>query len=174
VGRSVPMSTELKLRPIEPRDDAAVAAIIRMVMPEFGASGPGFAIHDPEVNGMSAAYARPGCAYWVVEDGAGRVVGGGGIAPLDGGGPGVCELKKMYFLPEARGHGMGERLLRQGLAFARAAGYRTCYLETLEGMAQAQKLYGRLGFQRLCAPMGATGHFGCDRWYALELHSDAA
>jgi putative acetyltransferase len=163
------MSTELKLRPIEPRDDAAVAAIIRKVMPEFGASGPGFAIHDPEVNGMSEAYARPGCAYWVVEDASGRVLGGGGIAPLDGGEPGICELRKMYFLPEVRGQGVGERLLRQCLAFARETGYRTCYLETLEGMKQAQKLYQRLGFQQLCAPMGATGHFGCDRWYALEL-----
>jgi putative acetyltransferase len=168
------MSTELKVRPIEARDDAAVAAIIRTVMPEFGAGGPGFAIHDPEVNGMSAAYARLGCAYWVVEDATGRVVGGGGIAPLDGGEPGVCELKKMYFLPQARGHGLGERLLRQGLAFAREAGYRTCYLETLAGMEQAQKLYRRLGFQPLSRPMGATGHFGCDRWYALDLTAGGA
>lgn len=165
------MSTELKLRPIEPRDDTAVAAIIRQVMPEFGAGGAGFAIHDPEVNGMSAAYARSGRAYWVVEDASGRVLGGGGIAPLDGGDPSVCELRKMYFLPEARGHGAGERLLRQALAFAREAGYATCYLETLAGMEQAQKLYRRLGFQPLPRPMGATGHFGCDRWYALDLRA---
>jgi len=163
------MSTELKLRPIEPRDDAAVAAVIRTVMPEFGASGPGFAIHDPEVSGMSAAYSRERRAYWVVEDETGRVVGGGGIAPLDGGDPSVCELRKMYFLPEVRGRGVGERLLRQCLTFARGAGYRLCYLETLAGMAQAQKLYQRLGFQKLSKPMGATGHFGCDRWYALDL-----
>jgi len=163
------MSTELKLRPIEPRDDAAVAAVIRTVMPEFGASGPGFAIHDPEVSGMSAAYSRERRAYWVVEDETGRVVGGGGIAPLDGEDPSVCELRKMYFLPEVRGRGVGERLLRQCLAFARGAGYRLCYLETLAGMAQAQKLYQRLGFQKLSKPMGATGHFGCDRWYALDL-----
>lgn len=164
------MSTELKLRPIEPRDDAAVAAIIRQVMPEFGANGPGFAIQDAEVNGMSEAYSRPGRAYWVVEDERGRVVGGGGIAPLEGDAPGVCELRKMYFLPEARGRGVGERLLRQSLAFARETGYRTCYLETLARMEQAQKLYRRLGFQPLCSPMGATGHFSCDRWYALDLH----
>ncbi len=163
------MSTKLKLRPIETRDDAAMAAIIRKVMPEFGADGPGFAIHDTEVEGMSAAYSRPGRAYWVVEDETGRVVGGAGIAPLDGNEPGVCELRKMYFLPEARGLGLGERMLRQCLVFAREAGYRTCYLETLTGMAQAQKLYERLGFQRLDKPMGATGHFGCDRWYALDL-----
>ena len=43
------------IRPVRPGDDAAVAAIIRTVMPEFGADGPGFAIHDPEVSAMSAA-----------------------------------------------------------------------------------------------------------------------
>ena len=162
------MPSEPLLRPIEPRDDAAVARIIRTVMPEFGAGGPGFAIHDPEVSAMSAAYAAPGHAYYVLEQ-AGEVVGGGGIAPLTGGPPGVCELRKMYFLPQVRGQGQGERLLRHCLAFAQEAGYRTCYLETLEGMDQAQRLYRRLGFEPLCAPMGATGHHGCDRWYALAL-----
>jgi putative acetyltransferase len=162
------MSTEWTLRPLQPGDDAAVAAIIRTVMPEFGASGPGFAIHDQEVTQMSAAYARPGCAYYVVER-AGRVLGGGGIAPLEGGEPGVCELKKMYFLKEARGHGLGERLLRQCLDFARKAGYRLCYLETLTGMDRAQKLYERLGFSRLPKSMGNTGHFGCNRFYSLDL-----
>ncbi len=162
-------NTHLKLRPIASKDDAAVASIIRTVMPEFGADGPGFAIHDPEVNGMSAAYARPGRAYFVVEDASGRVVGGGGIAPLDGGEPGVCELRKMYFLPQVRGQGMGERLLRRCLEFAREAGYQLCYLETLNGMDQAQKLYRRMGFEKICAPMGNTGHFGCDNWYTLKL-----
>lgn len=162
-------NTELKLRPIQPKDDAAVAGVIRTVMPEFGASGPGFAIHDPEVNGMSAAYARPGRAYFVVEDASGRVLGGAGIAPLDGGEPGVCELRKMYFLREARGRGVGEKLLRHCLEFARAAGYQLCYLETLKGMDQAQKLYRKVGFEPLCGPMGSTGHFGCDHWYALKL-----
>jgi putative acetyltransferase len=167
-------STEtLVLRPIEPRDDAAVASIIRAVMPEFGADGPGFAIHDPEVSTMSAAYSRPRHAYFVVER-DGRVIGGAGIAPLEGGDPGICELRKMYFLPEARGLGAGERMLRHCLAFAREAGFKLCYLETLAGMKQAQKLYRRLGFEPLCAPMGKTGHFGCDNWYALDLTKPAA
>ena len=163
------MNTRLELRRIEPRDDAAVAAIIRQVMPEFGAGGPGFALHDPEVSAMSAAYAGADRAYWVVEEEGGRVVGCGGIAPLSGDVPGVCELRKMYFLPEARGRGLGERLLREGLAFARRAGYRTCYLETFPGTTQAQKLYRRLGFQPLDKPMGSTGHFGCDIFYVLDL-----
>ena len=83
----------MTFRPIQPQDDAAVAAIIRAVMPEFGADGPGFALHDPEVDHMSRAYAAPGAAYFVVVDEGGKAVGGGGIAALEGGEPGVCELR---------------------------------------------------------------------------------
>ncbi len=158
----------LHIRPITPADDAAVAAIIQSVMPEFGADGPGFAIHDPEVQAMHAAYDRPGAAYFVVEAG-GRVLGGGGVAPLDGGPPGVCELRKMYFLPELRGRGAGAALMARCLEAARALGHRQCYLETLRGMDQAQKLYERSGFQRLDGPMGSTGHFGCNRFYLRAL-----
>lgn len=156
------------IRPITPADDAAVADIIRTVMPEFGASGPGFAIHDPEVSAMHAAYHRPGAAYFVVEVG-GRVMGGGGVAPLDGGPAGVCELRKMYFLPALRGRGAGAALMARCLDAARVLGHRQCYLETLRGMDDAQRLYERTGFRRLEGPMGSTGHFGCNRFYLLDL-----
>lgn len=155
------------IRPIAARDNAAVAAIIRKVMPEFGADGPGFAIHDAEVSDMHGAYSREGCAYFVVElDGA--VCGGGGIAPLEGE-PGVCELRKMYFLPELRGRGAGDALMRQCLDAGRSFGYRRCYLETLTGMDAAQKLYARHGFQPLCSALGNTGHFGCNRFFIHDL-----
>src|SRR5579883_1761354 len=117
--RSMSTTTPFSIRPIEPRDDDAVADLIRGVMPEFGADGPGFAIHDAEVDAMAATYARPGRAYFVVElDGI--VCGGGGIAELVGGDPDVCELRKMYFLPRLRGRGAGHALLMRCLAEARA------------------------------------------------------
>lgn len=156
------------IRPITAADDAAVAAIIRSVMPEFGADGPGFAIHDPEVAAMSAAYDRPGAAYFVIER-DGSVQGGGGVAALDGGPDGTCELRKMYFLPSLRGLGAGTALMAKCLETAKSLGYRQCYLETLCGMDAAQKLYERSGFQRLDKAMGATGHFGCDRYYLRAL-----
>ena len=156
------------LRPIEARDDAAVAAIIREVMPAFGACGAGFAISDREVDAMSAAYAAPRSAYFVVEEG-GRVIGGAGIAPLDGGDADTCELRKMYYLPAARGRGLGERVLRLCLDQARAFGFRRCYLETLTGMDAAMKLYERAGFRKLPGPLGDTGHYSCDRHYLLDL-----
>jgi len=155
------------IRPIDARDNAAVAAIIRSVMPEFGADGPGFAIHDAEVGDMHGAYSHEGCAYFVVEL-EGRVCGGGGVAPLEGE-AGVCELRKMYFLPELRGLGAGDALMRQCLQSARALGYARCYLETLTGMDAAQKLYARHDFKPLCGPLGKTGHFGCNRFFIRQL-----
>jgi putative acetyltransferase len=137
-------------------------------MPEFGADGPGFAIHDPEVGAMSRAYSGAGAVYLVVEQGC-VVVGGGGIAPLRGGQSGICELQKMYFLPALRGRGIGRALLVELLERARSFGYRTCYLETLTGMDAAQRLYLALGFKPRCSPLGNTGHPSCDRWYELEL-----
>ena len=156
------------LRPIEPRDDPAVAAIIRAVMPEFGAGGKGFAIHDAEVDAMCATYANPRSAYFVIEIG-GKVVGGGGVAPLENGEPDVCELRKMYFLPEARGLGAGNAMIMRCLEAAQAFDFKRCYIETLTGMDAAQALYRKHGFTPLCAPMGNTGHHGCDRWFIRDL-----
>ncbi|OGT55743.1 MAG: GNAT family N-acetyltransferase [Gammaproteobacteria bacterium RIFCSPHIGHO2_12_FULL_63_22] len=156
------------IRPIAPRDDAAVATVIRTVMPEFGAVGSGFAISDPEVDWMSRAYSEPRCAYFVIERN-GEVMGGGGVAPLTGGEPDVCELRKMYFLPEVRGMGAGAAMMTHCLAAARGIGFKRCYLETLRGMDAAMRLYERSGFHKIGGPMGATGHGGCNTFYLMDL-----
>jgi putative acetyltransferase len=159
---------EHTIRHIRPSDDPEVAALIRTVMPAFGADGPGFAIHDPEVDAMSAAYAGKRAGYWVVERER-RVVGGAGFAPLTGGPDDVCELRKMYFLPETRGLGLGARLLDLVLAEAKKAGFARCYLETLDRMTDAQRLYVKKGFVPTAGPLGCTGHFGCNRFYVRDL-----
>jgi len=156
------------IRPIEARDDAAIAAVIRSVMPEFGAGGAGFAIHDTEVDAMSAAYARPRRAYFVVEAG-GSVLGGGGVAPLDGADEGTCELRKMYFMPALRGRGAGRALIERCLDAARTHAFARCYIETLTGMDAAQQLYLSSGFHAIDKALGSTGHFGCNRFYLREL-----
>jgi len=160
--------SEFSIRPITASDDAAMAAVIRTVMPEFGAVGDGFAINDPEVDWLSRAYSEPRCAYFVIER-DGRVLGGAGVAPLTGGDPDVCELRKMYFLPEARGAGAGAAMMTRCLDAARQIGFKRCYLETLSGMDAAMRLYERSGFRRIAGPMGATGHGGCNAFYLLDL-----
>jgi putative acetyltransferase len=162
---------DVVLRLIRPEDDPSVADIIRTVMTEHGAVGSGFAIVDPEVSCMSQAYAEtsdPPARYFVIEQG-GEVIGGAGFAPLVGGDPGVCELRKMYLRPKVRGAGLGRRLLAHVLAHARAAGYARCYLETMATMQRARALYESVGFERLPCALGATGHYGCDAWYARDL-----
>jgi len=145
-----------------------MARVIRTVMPQFGASGPGFALGDPEVDHLSRAYSARRSAYFVLERN-GQIVGGAGIAPLAGGDADVCELRKMYFLDAVRGHGQGRRMLQHCLTTARQLNFKRCYLETLTGMDAAQHLYADAGFKTLCGPLGATGHFACDRYYALHL-----
>jgi len=164
----MPEPERLQIEPITQADDAQVAAIIRAVMPEFGASGCGFAINDPEVDWMSRAYAGPRSAYFVLRR-DGRVLGGGGVAPLEGGDADTCELRKMYFLPEARGLGAGAAMMSRCLEAAHAFGFRRCYLETLTGMDAAMRLYERSGFRRIDGPMGATGHGGCNTFYLRDL-----
>lgn len=160
-----------EIRSLTADDDVAVASIIVDVMTEHGAVGSGFAISDPEVACMSRHYGpgvEPPASYFVVDDGH-AVLGGAGFAKLVGGPEGTCELRKMYFRPQLRGTGMGRRLLVHVLDAAREAGYTRCYLETLATMARARALYESFGFVRLDKPEGATGHFGCDAWYAIDL-----
>ena len=85
-----------EIRPIEQMDDRAIAGVIRDVMTEFGATGEGYSIVDPEVDAMTAAYAGPKSAYFValLDD---VVVGGAGIGSLADGPPGVCEPPLVFW-----------------------------------------------------------------------------
>ena len=156
------------IRPIMKEDNKQVASIIRKVMPEFGASGPGFAIHDKEVDDIFSYYHHTRAAYFVC-DRKSTIVGGGGVAPLEGGDPRICELKKMYFLPSDRGKGLGQRVLDECLQAARKIGFEYCYLETFNTMKSAMKLYEKNGFKRIPGPLGNTGHFACDIFYKKAL-----
>ncbi len=59
--------------------------------------------------------------------------------------------------------------MQSSLQAARSFGFSRCYLETLTGMDAAMKLYAREGFERIDAPMGATGHGGCNTFFLRAL-----
>jgi len=159
---------QFHFRSIRSTDNATVAHIIRTVMTEFDCVGEGYSINDPEVDNMTAAYANDRSAFLVLEHN-GEVIGCGGIAPLKGGDTDTCELRKMYFLPEARGKGLGRQLLEHCLDLARELGYKKCYLETVARMDKANRLYQKNGFVPLEAPLGNTGHCSCDARYLKTL-----
>jgi len=150
------------MRPLTARDNPAIARVIRAVSAEYGLTADkGYTVADPNLDTLYEVYSQPGHAYWVVEH-EGDVVGGGGIAPLQCSELDICELQKMYFLPQARGQGLAKKLALQAMAFAREQGFRRCYLETTASLTQAIALYERLGFEHIDEPLGCTGHVDCE------------
>ncbi|QED36378.1 GNAT family N-acetyltransferase [Antarcticibacterium arcticum] len=157
-----------KIREIEPRDNREIAAVIREVLVEMGVPKIGTAYEDKSLDDMHSTYQNKNERYFVVEE-EGKLIGGCGIAPLLKADESICELQKMYFLPVARGRGIGAGMMKKCLDFARTAGYKQCYLETLPYMEHARKLYARTGFKSLDKPMGNTGHYNCTMWMLLDL-----
>ena len=110
----------------------------------------------------------PDFLWWPTRD---EFLGCGGIGPLKGGDSRTCELRKMYFLKETRGLGLGAQMLNICLDEARRLGYQECYLETLHRMDRARSLYLKNGFIELSAPKGSTGHGACELSYLKDLRS---
>ena len=160
--------SSLRMRLIQPEDNPQIATVIRTVMTEHACDGPGYSIHDTEVDHMYTAYNRPGAAFWVIASDT-TVYGGGGYARLEGEVAQTCELKKMYFLPEIRGKGWGKALMTTILQQAPKDGYTHIYLETVYRMQTANALYQKFGFIPLDQAMGQTGHSSCDAYYLRAL-----
>jgi putative acetyltransferase len=161
------------LRPIQEKDNAAIAALIRYVFIELGVPKVGSAYADPMLDHLYEHYQAQGSAYFVLEQNGG-IVGGAGIGSLLGitesATEGVtCELQKMYLSQRVRGLGQGERLIQHCLSIAQGLGYQQCYLETMPSMVSAQKLYEKMGFQHLDHAMGNTGHHSCPVWMLKKL-----
>ena len=81
---------------------------------------------------------------FIAVDESGRRLGS--VFCVQSGEPGVAKLRLFLLVPEARGIGLGQRLLDACLGFAREAGYRRLRLWTHESHRAACALYARNGF----------------------------
>lgn len=156
------------IREIEQKDNAQIAAVIRNVLVEMGVPKIGTAYEDKALDIMYETYNKKNATYFVIEL-DGRIVGGGGVSQLDNFEGNTCELQKMYFLPEARGKGLGAQMIEKCLTKAKEFGFEQCYLETMPYMKAAKKLYQRNGFDFIDGPMGNTGHYSCNVWMIRKL-----
>lgn len=158
----------INIRQIQPADNPVIAKIIRDTLTEFGANHPGTVYFDPTTDALFELFRKEKSVYNIAEV-DGKIVGGGGIFPTEGLPADTCELVKMYLLPEARGTGLGTQLINRCLKQAKDYGFSRVYLETMNELKAALKVYERLGFSFLNGPMGNSGHFGCPLWMNKEL-----
>lgn len=153
------------IREIQSKDNGSVELIIRNCLIEFNGNREGTAWEDPDLCRFSEIYNTDDRKYWVAE--SDKIVGGVGIAPLAGA-DGVCELQKMYCIPEVRSTGVSHKLIEVALDHAKKY-FDHCYLETFGNMIAAQKFYEKYGFTRIDKLLGNTGHYACDVLYIKNL-----
>lgn len=156
------------IRTIQQADNSILSKIVKNTLAEFGANHPGTVYYDPTTDTLYELFQVSGAIYFVAEIN-GEIVGGGGIYPTDGLPADTCELVKMYLLPQARGTGLGRTLIEKCMSWAKEAGYKKIYLETMPELKQALNVYAKFGFEYLKGPMGNSGHSGCSLWMLKEI-----
>lgn len=150
------------IRAATSRDAGEVREVVQRVLGEYGMSfDPQGA--DADLQDLDASYAARGGLFEVAVAADGKIAGCCGIYPIDGK---TCELRKMYLLKDTRGQGLGGRLLRRALAFARGRGFRRVELETASVLKEAIALYAGAGFQPIRRSHLAAR---CDQAFALDL-----
>lgn len=155
------------IREIEKKDDKIIERIIRDCLIEYGGDHEGTAWADPNLSRFSEIYINEKNKYYVAENENGEVVGGVGIGQLDGTDE-ICELQKMYCIPQVRGSGVAHLLMQKALCQAKSH-YKKCYLETLPNMIAAQRFYEKYGFTLTDSVIGKTNHYACEIKYIKEL-----
>jgi GNAT superfamily N-acetyltransferase len=104
---------------------------------------------------------------WIAELGGQRV---GCVFCVPAGVQGTAKLRLLLVHPDGRGHGLGARLVRTAIEFARTAGYERIELWTNHPLVAARRIYLVFGFRLIAEEPHHS--FGVDlvgQTYALEL-----
>jgi len=100
---------------------------------------------EEELATLPGEYAPPyGCLLLAEHEG--KIVGCVGLRKIE---KGICEMKRLYVVPQFRRKGIGRRLAAVVIEEARKIGYRSMRLDTIETMKEAISLYKSLGFKEI-------------------------
>ncbi len=162
------MHSDPRYRTLREDDNAALASMIRQVFEEHETPQCGTVYSDPTTDNLFALFNAPGSVLWIAEL-DGKAMGCCGIYPTEGLDKHCAELVKYYLAKEARGRGVGRRLMEKCILSAREMGYRELYLESMPQFSRAVRIYEKLGFRELSKPLGNSGHTTCSIWMLLDL-----
>jgi ribosomal protein S18 acetylase RimI-like enzyme len=109
----------------------------------------GYQGFEAELAALPGKYAPPGGALLIARTQSGEAVGCVALRPIEG--DRICEMKRLYVLPDARGIGLGGALIAAIVNAARAAGYAEMRLDTLPTMQAALAMYEHAGFRKIPA-----------------------
>jgi GNAT superfamily N-acetyltransferase len=104
---------------------------------------------ENELKTLPGKYAPPEGELILALSPAGDALACVGVRPLDG--TAVCEMKRLYVRPSARGTGIGRALVEAIIQSAEEFGYAEMKLDTLPGMDSAMALYQQFGFRQIPA-----------------------
>jgi ribosomal protein S18 acetylase RimI-like enzyme len=117
---------------------------------------------EAELASLPGKYAPPTGELMLAFSLGGNVLGCVAMRSLEG--MSVCEMKRLYVRPAARGHGIGAALVAAIIRSAEELGYAEMKLDTLPSMPEASALYKRFGFLEIPAyyhnPVPGTVYLG--------------
>src|SRR3984957_939617 len=144
-----------------PAEVAASATLFREYADWLGID-LGFQGFEAELASLPGKYAPPTGELVLACSPPGDALGCVAVRPLEG--SAVCEMKRLYVRPAARGLGIGAALVAAIITSAEELGYAEMRLDTLPAMAEAFALYQRFGFLQIPAyyhnPVPGTVYLG--------------
>jgi molybdate transport system substrate-binding protein len=151
-----------QIRRARAADEASIRALVSGILADYSiAFDPDGT--DGDLFDLDRSYFSKVGNFDVVVAPDGSIAGCCGVMPH---GRETCELRKMYLVKDARGHGLGKRLLQRALAFARGRRFLRMELETASVLKEAIALYSAAGFTPLARPLQTRR---CDKAFALDL-----
>ncbi|MCQ2550741.1 MAG: GNAT family N-acetyltransferase [Clostridia bacterium] len=156
----------MKIRPIEIKDNAQMAKIIRDNFESYDLVIPGTAYFDPQLDTLAQYYETNG-KYFVLVDDDDKVHGGCGLGPFKDI-PCCVELQKLYIDDSVKGKGYGRKLAQVIEEEAKRQGYERVYIETHSKLDKALILYDRLGYVKMEKP-DFVQHSAMDTFLIKEI-----